>query len=258
MDNTWEIMSQELAHNGIRVKGDICYFKDENDQIKQSEIDSLISSITSDIKENLSLFSNLWVELANTLRSGKETETYITDKRTQNLFIYSIKNMMDLIDNFSDKKNTSVAQVVMNALSRDINKFSMEQSGKVIDLSLAISWMRRVLCKQKYVCNLLRFAKTKGRNSKHKLARSVSGPWANLDLPMEERAWAWEDEDPNFRYRDKDIRNQSRYTKGLENYNGDGRVGEGHYWRELCNEPYLWEERDEESPYPHRNTTTRP
>jgi len=41
------------------------------------------------------------------------------------------------------------------------------------------------------------------------------------------------------------------------NYNNDGRVGEGFYWRELRNEPFDWADRDWEDPYPSRHLLSR-
>ena len=52
----------------------------------------------------------------------------------------------------------------------------------------------------------------------------------------------------------KDRQHQRRYRKNLENYNrADGGVGEGHYWREIRNEPFSWKDRKDEDPYSHRS-----
>ncbi len=85
--------------------------------------------------------------------------------------------------------------------------------------------------------------------SEIKTARGISGPWANLDLPLEERKFPFGIE---LQGRERDKKGQRRYRKGFENYNTEN-VGDGHYWRELRNEPYSWADRNSESPYPHRN-----
>jgi len=74
---------------------------------------------------------------------------------------------------------------------------------------------------------------------------------------MDERVFEWDDIDEEMRGRDRDIRRQKRYRTGLENYNNDGRVGEGFYWRELRNEPFSWHSREFDDPYPSRHLLSR-
>ncbi|MFW6173100.1 MAG: hypothetical protein ACOC5T_05090, partial [Elusimicrobiota bacterium] len=75
-----------------------------------------------------------------------------------------------------------------------------------------------------------------------------------LDLPMEERVFKWRDIEDEVRGRERGKEKQRRYRQGFENYNNDGRVGEGYYWREMRNEPYSWYDRGTSSPYKSRAT----
>lgn len=81
--------------------------------------------------------------------------------------------------------------------------------------------------------------------------KGIEGPFAHLDLPMEERVFKWEDveEETTLRQRDKQL--QKRYTMGHDNEPEAFR--EGFYFRELRNEPYLFEDAATESPYPYRS-----
>lgn len=81
--------------------------------------------------------------------------------------------------------------------------------------------------------------------------RGISGPWANLDLPMEERVFTWRDVEEETTERQTDKQKQRRYTMGYE----DEKEGfkEGFYFRELRNEPFLFENASFDSPYPYRS-----
>jgi len=123
-----------------------------------------------------------------------------------------------------------------------------------------LDWIYRRNSILTYIIHLLKFSKA-GEEAvcKYvvKTARGVQGPWGNLDLPMLERQFKWDDVAEETRGRDRDIKRQHRYRMGLENYNNDGRTGEGFYWREIRNEPFSWYDRDSEDPYPSRHTLSR-
>ncbi|MCD6436255.1 MAG: hypothetical protein J7L15_07685, partial [Clostridiales bacterium] len=109
----------------------------------------------------------------------------------------------------------------------------------------------RLICRMQYVKKLLKFSSLgqKEINKKEiKIAKGISGPWANLDLPMEERVFDFGNEEMGGRVKDK--QHQRRYMKSLRNKHNNNLVGEGHYWREIRNEPYSWNNRKDESPYP--------
>ena len=141
-----------------------------------------------------------------------------------------------------------------NAFNRDIKSFSKDQIYKFIDYKITIDWTYRRINRLIYLRKLLSFSllgKKKIAQHNIKLARGVSGPWSNLDLPVQERVFTWDDQEFN-----KDVskqkQKQNRYRKGFEAYDEPG-VAEGHYWRELRNEPFSWADRGSESPYPSRS-----
>ena len=84
-----------------------------------------------------------------------------------------------------------------------------------------------------------------------KTASGNQGPWSNLDLPMQERTFLWSDIDEETTERQSLKQNQRRYKMGLED-NAPSESKVGFYWRELRNEPYLFSNSNEDSPYPYR------
>jgi hypothetical protein len=79
-------------------------------------------------------------------------------------------------------------------------------------------------------------------------ARGVSSPLSNIDLGMNDRVMPGKYYFQPIYERDRDIRKQERYTKGLDSYN-EPWVQEGHYWRAQEQEPYSWYDREDDSPY---------
>jgi hypothetical protein len=167
-----------------------------------------------------------------------------------NLFVFSLKDLTKYLLCFDGAEKSKYYMIVSQALSKDVKMFSKDQVYSIPDYKISIDWVSRNVSRLLYVSNLLSLASMgKKRVSQYeiKTAKGVAGPWSRLDLPMEERAFPF---GFGLRSREKGKQKQRRYRKGLENYNNDGRVGEGHYWRELRNEPYDWMNREYEDPYP--------
>lgn len=73
----------------------------------------------------------------------------------------------------------------------------------------------------------------------------VSGPWANLDLPIEERMWEFEGEDEEyFETRKKIRREQTRYNPEYVN-------GFYYKWDDITRDPFSYYDKD--SPYKTRS-----
>ena len=82
----------------------------------------------------------------------------------------------------------------------------------------------------------------------------ISGPWANLDLPMKERKWEWDEgEDEYFSSREKARKDQVRY-------NPEDATKSGFYyvWQDLTRDPYKFEDMKTDSPYKSRHSLTIP
>jgi len=255
--DTWALLGKELQYHGIRlIDHTKCRICDDNDQCSTQGVIRTIREINGTVKEQKKILLSLWKEVISLLAEQDYTAEAL-DERMVNLFLFSLKDMVKYLLCFEDAEQSQYYKVISQSLNRDINSFNKSQIYSIPDYKISIDWVSRVISRLLYVAKLLAFASTgPKRVSKYeiKTARGISGPWAHLDLPMEERVFPFGDE---IQQREKGKLHQRRYRQGLENYNNDGRVGEGHYWRELRNEPYSWMDRAFDDPYPSRNLLSR-
>jgi len=253
--DTWAILNKELEYYGIHLIDDTrCECFMENDQKVEQGIIKTIRMLKKSIKSHKCILASLWDNVCEIFSEDRIAEKQFHDENMKKLFIFTLKDMSKFLLMFDELQGSYFSKSVEQALNSDINSFSSEQISEAIDYKISIDWVHRTIQRLLYICNLLAFAcigRKKVSQYDIKTAKGISGPWANLDLPALERVYPFEQEEQSGRMKDKQY--QRRYRKGFENYNNDGRVGEGHYWRELRNEPYSWYDNDDESPYPHRN-----
>lgn len=250
--DTWNTLIKELAFYGILLKDNICHIHDESGKISQKTIQSIIKELSKKIKKNSDLLYEIFSDISE-LVSENNPDNQILDPLSSKLFIFSLKDLVKFMACFEEFDNTEIKNNVLKALDRDVDSFNSMQIRMLPNYKVCIDWLYRKICILKYQRNLLSMAKQGKKfvsGIEMKTARGISGPWANLDLPILERVYPYEEE--QLTGRDRDKRRQKRYTRGFANYNNDGRVGEGFYWREPRNEPFLWEDRFTESPYPIR------
>jgi len=241
-----EIIEQELIIQGIRPLGDKLYhWRDQKISLKQLD-DSLSFLISKNKKTQLTL----WIELSEVI---KKRETGDSDKDMSKMFIPALKGLYLLSCNFDSLRENGICDVLKAATLSDVNDFSRLVMNRVIEFRLSIDWLHHLIRSDMYLRFLLK-AYNKSRLNEYVVAGGVSGPWANLDLPMQERVFKWDEIEEETAGRGRDKRNQRRYTMGLENYGtGDHSPNEGFVWRELRNEPYEFDDASN-NPYPHRNT----
>jgi len=255
--DTWALLVKELEYHGVKlIDHTKCQTCDDNEQSKVQGVIRTIRDINGSIKEQKKMLLDLWNNVVSVL-SEQNYSAEILDERMVNLFLFSLKDMVKYLLCFENSEQSKYYEVISSSLNRDINSFSKTQVYEIPDYKIAIDWISRVISKLLYVSNLLAFASMGPKKvAKYdiKTAKGISGPWAHLDLPMLERVFPFGDE---IQQRERGKQKQRRYRKGLENYNNDGRVGEGHYWRELRNEPFSWFDRGTEDPYPSRSLLSR-
>lgn len=260
--DTWSLLVKELNYHGIRlIDSKKCQVYDDvssglNAAPKTQGVIRTLRETTRLAQKQKKLLLSLWKEIIEIL-GYQSSAIEIVDEKMSNLFVFALKDLAKFLLCFEGGEKTKYHKAVSYALARDIKTFSKQQIYTITDYKISIDWINRTICRLLYVSKLLAFASIgRKRIAKHdiKTARGISGPWAHLDLPMEERVFPFGD---RLYDRMKAKQEQNRYTKGLQNYNNDGRVGEGHYWRELRNEPYSWFDREEDSPYPSRTLLTR-
>lgn len=262
----WEIIKKELACYGVRVVNEqVCQYID-GDKIRNISIEKCISIIRGKMSVNIKEFMFLWKEVGGVLEcKNYESLDGAIDYKNINLFIESMKDLfkfgMFLSENYDcyyrSIAKSGILNLIRSSLNKDYKQFSKNIILSIPDYKISLDFIYRRNSIFTYIIKLLKFIQTgKDNVCKHliKTAKGIQGPWGNLDLPMLERKFPWDDIEEEIRGRDRDIKRQNRYRMGLENYNNDGRVGEGFYWREIRNEPFSWYNRGTDSPYPSRST----
>jgi len=251
--DTWALLEKELNYYGIKlIDNKKCQLIDDDGSVKVHGVIKTIRLMSRYIKQQKKLLLDMWNEVVEILQDQNPSSNIIDDNMTK-LFIFSLKDMTKYLLCFDGAERSKYYMSVSQSLSRDIKSFNKSQVYSIPDYKISIDWISRNISRLLYICNLLSFASMgKKRVSQYdlKMAGGIAGPWSRLNLPMEERKFPF---GFGLRSREKGKQKQRRYRKGLENYNNDGRVGEGHYWRELRNEPFDWMDRDFEDPYPSRS-----
>tara|TARA_Y100000034_G_scaffold136138_1_gene211034 strand:- start:14685 stop:15464 length:780 start_codon:yes stop_codon:yes gene_type:complete len=257
MAEVWDTLKKELAFYGIRlIDSKTCQFKNKDGQLETAPVIPAAKQIQGQIAIRKKLFGELWGDMADVLQDRGDN---VSDAGSTAMFVCALKDLAKMSRMFEDLDDSVLTNLVQDALNQDLSVYPNYTIHSVPNYKISIDWVFRSICRLQYVIKLLRFASLGPRlidRMNIKMARGISGPWANLDLPLLERTFPWSSIDEEVRGRDRDIRRQRRYRRGLENYNNDGRIGEGHYWRELRNEPFSWYDRASESPYAERKLLT--
>jgi hypothetical protein len=256
MKDIFSTISQELGSYGIKViDHNTCSFEHDGKRYK-SKIQTKIFLLRKKYIENEKVLKELLEkssQLLSNFQDYKITNEPV-DQKSISLFIHTVKDLNKLV-HLKMSVNPNFIDVchfdnIKKALCRDYKSFPKDVITALPDYKIAIDFIYRRNCALFYIARLLKvIEKNKFDNFIIKEAKGIQGPWSNLDLPMLERVFEWDDIEEEVRGRDKDIRKQRRYEQGLEEYNTD-KFQEGHYLREMRNEPYSWANRFTESPYP--------
>ena len=168
-------------------------------------------------------------------------------------FLNSVKKSFVLSSLFSDLDDVSVS--LHNVFNVDITKIPSELISKFNRMYLRIKLIHQLVMREIYRIQLLKRYK-----QLHKVAQ-ISGPWANLDLPMAERKWEFDDtEEEYFSTSEKQLKEQVRYNP---EYLGAGssatQQGFFYVWEDKNRDPYKYEDMGKsDSPYKSRLLMTIP
>lgn len=208
-----------------------------------------INILEKSAKGNKRILYRLWMNIVKELNK-KETGT--SCPMTTLLFIPAVKSLYNLAQQFDILNSNGVTNALKETVNQDHAMFSGKVMSNIVEYRLAIEWTHHLIRKDLYICALVKKYEQLMRKD-IVVARGVAGPWSRVDIPMLERVFEWDDIAEEVAGREKDKRQQRRYRMGLEQYGeGDSSPNEGFYWREIRNEPYLFDS-TEDSTYPHRN-----
>lgn len=239
------IIEKELIIKGVIPLDRGTFQIDSRDMSLVDALAFFKESITS----NKKLLLVLWQELQEIIKlptGGGNVDEYLV-----RLFLPAIDSLYRLSLCFDKLHNNGVVADLYNILCMDSASISSRFMIKIFEYKLGIEWLHHLILKELYIISLLKEYKKQMLLPKEIIATGTGGPWANLDHPMDERVYEWDDIDEEITGRMKDRQNQPRYHLGLENYNSP-RINEGFYWEEVRRFPYDFDDEDD-NPYPHRN-----
>lgn len=240
-----DILTDELRIFGVIDQPDTSYKCCVGDELVAcnsiDECYNLIKQGISELKE--SLWSD-WQDLANLATIIINSEHPNSGSLDNLVFLNSVKKSYLLSKVFSDL--SEVSSVLKNLFNVDTAMVHENLVGKFNMLYLRIKLVHHLIMRESYRLQLI------SRSKKMNKTAQISGPWANLDLPMKERVWDWDEDEEYFDDRSRARREQVRYNP--EN----NKMGFYYVWQDLNRDPYLFEDMKEDSPYKSRHLLTIP
>lgn len=196
-----------------------------------------------ELKEHL---YELWSDLADTSDKITQGNGKNTGSLDNLLFLNSVRKSLRLASMFSELD--PMVNILRKLLDSDISNSDDRLIRHFNEDWIRIQCLHRLimteLYRKKLVFHLMKLTKE----------AQISGPWANLDLPIKERIWEWDDgEEEYFSNRRRSRREQIRY-------NPEDATKSGFYfiWQDLTRDPYLFEDMKKDSPYKSRHLLTEP
>lgn len=146
-----ELIKKELAVYGIYVEDDYTCRYFESGEEQSSSIDELLSFLEQEVKRSRISLTNLWEELLGALTLTHYASAGGSDA-CQKMFIKSIKRLWRL----SYGAEFSAAKTMLKKiLLTDVNRFSERYMSKVVDYTLCITWMFRIIRHDRFRIHLL-------------------------------------------------------------------------------------------------------
>lgn len=213
--------------------------------VQCTTISECVLHINAGIKEVKEEMLECWFDLSNLASVIYHNDAGNKGSMENLIFISSVKKAIILSQRFPEL--TKITDILLSLLKLDVSQIHENLISKFNLLWLRIKLFHKLVMQEMYKLKLLQsFEKTV------KMAQ-VSGPWANLDLPMSERKWEWADgESEYFGNREKARKNQTRYNPETDNN------GFYYVWQDLSTHPYSFDKMEEDSPYKTRSLLAIP
>jgi len=241
----FDLLPYELATHGIYTHTGCGYNLIVGDaELTLPTLDDCKTAIEEGINELKEKMTDRWWWLDkiadDLLESGGENRC-----GTENLlFLYNVRSVLSLLSRFTEWDD--VQESIRRLLFVDLANKDQELICQFNSTCLTIKLLHRMILDEMY--RLMLVEKT-GLFCKE---AQISGPWANLDLPVEERMWTWEEDEEYFRGRERSRKRQTRYNP---EYNEHGFY---YVWQDLTREPYKFEDMKKDSPYKSRHQVAIP
>lgn len=240
-----DILKMELGALGVIRKQPRGYRLSIGDETINVET---LEECTDLIQEGLTELKNVlwqkWQDLAHLaiVISGSAGEN--SGDLSNSLFLYAVKKAYYLSTLFSDLN--PVQEELRKLLYSDVAFINEDLVRRFNSLYLQVRLTHYLVMYEIYRLKLI------GRYLRLSKTAQVSGPWANLDLPMKERVWDWDEEEEYQIERAKAKKNQVRYNPETDKY------GFYYVWQDLRRDPYRFTDMRENAPYKSRHLLTVP
>lgn len=215
-----------------------------DETVQAANIQDAIQYIESAIREIKEHIWEAWVDLRQLAIILAQNDGGNEGGLANILFLNSVKKSYLLSSNFTDLK--SVSDAIYELLDIDAAEVHPDLISKFNKKYLEIRLLHRLIMNEIYRVQLLR------QFSKITKQAQISGPWANLDLPIKERVWEWSEDEEYFDDRQRARRNQIRYNP---EYNQEGFY---FVWQDYNRDPYSFEDFKKDSPYKSRQQLAIP
>lgn len=236
-----ELLRLEMKAFNIIGSSDGYHVKigDETVVVPISECPPAIDKGIVELKEHL---FECWQDLAT-------IATRIAERRGRNsgsldniLFLNSAKKSYHLSALFSDLKD--ISDVLRKVLDLDIEVIDDHLIKHFNSEYYRVRSLHRLIINEIYRKKLVERFLTMTKQAQ------ISGPWANLDLPMKERMWSWDEEEEEY------FGDRERARKSQIRYNPENATSSGFYyvWQDLTRDPYLFTDIKKDSPYKSRHS----
>lgn len=203
-------------------------------------LDQIVSGV-AELKEHI---WEDWQDLANLATIILQNESGNEGGLNNLMFLNAVKKSYLISKVFSDLSD--VSKILEQLFDMDAINVNNELIVKFNSKYLRIRLLHCLIMREIYRVKLIRHSFRNTRSAQ------VSGPWANLDLPMKERVWEWSEDEEYFDTRTKAKREQTRYNPETNSQ------GFYYVWQDLTRDPYLFEDMQKDSPYKSRHLLTIP
>lgn len=239
-----DLLLQELRILNVHPHYDHCEIDIGDERVVAKTIEDCRNHLRLAVKELKEHIWEAWKDLGHLAKVIQENGAGNNGGIDNLIFLNSVKTAYLLSRKFSD----------LDEITEDLQKLFHIDAAEVHDELIAkfnmkyleVRLLHHLIMHERYRANVMaRYAQI------HKSAQ-ISGPWANLDLPMKERVWEWDEDEEYFENRSKARREQTRYNPEYD------KQGFFYVWQDLTRDPYTFEDFKRDAPYKSRHLITIP
>lgn len=239
-----DLLLQELRVLNVHPHHDRCELDIGDERVIGQSIKECLNHLKFAIKELKEHLWEAWKDLGHLAKVIAENGAGNNGGLDNLIFLNAVKKSFLLSRKFSD----------LDEVTSDIEKLFHIDAAEVHEKLIVKFNMKYIEIRVLHhlIMHEVYRSKVMSRYSQLKKQAQISGPWANLDLPMKERVWEWEEDEEYQENRTKARREQTRYNPEYD------KQGFFFVWQDLTRDPYTFEDFKKDAPYKSRHLITIP